>query len=278
MYDFSSFKMARETGIYRLNEAKADETYKGQLNLFADALEAELKKISPAIEKIAKDESLSGPGKAFNIARYLVQAWNAIEAKAERTITELEDVAAQISKKITSKPYGYGLENVERLLMAQEVREVLYKEAASNGGTLKLRVNYIKACEDGSDPLFCYAIESAPKYRQILDDSTLARGKATRAEREHPDEIQQIKLLDVLRSAYDYVLYHSKELLKNAGLGAVNYDWGKIEFIPKDGASYEIKLLSLRHVKSVQLLDEHRTTARQAQKAGLDTGNTGANA
>ncbi len=269
MYSFSGFEMAKKTGAARLTEAKADGTYFKQLESFADTLEAELKKIAPAVEKVVKDESLSAAGKAFTIAKYLVQCWNAIEKKADGVIVELEQVQAQIGKKINAAPYGYALDPVERLLLAQEVRQQIYKEMATEEGPYRLRALYMKACEDGSDPLFCYSVETAPRYHQVFDDKVLLQGKGIRAKREHPEEVRQLELLDVLRGAYDYVLYHAKTMLKDAGLPATNYDWGQVEFVPKDGANYEIKLLSLRHMKSAQLSENHRTTARQAELAGL---------
>jgi hypothetical protein len=59
-------------------------------------------------------------------------------------------------------------------------------------------------------------------------------------------------------------------MLKDAGLPATNYDWGQVVVCPQGRLqTIEIKLLSLRHMKSAQLSENHRTTARQAELAGL---------
>jgi len=272
-FDFSGVKMAADVARARFNEAGAPESYHNKVTTFEGAIRDILTRFEPIVSATSTDTSLSAQGIQKLRVQRLCQCWNAIEALAVSEYGDLEKIIRDTEAKAALlKPYLEGGDPVLKLLQAQEVRAALRPRINDSPGRRLVMLAYQKACESGNDALLCYAIESAPTAAPILDKETIKKGKAARARAENPQAVRDAELFKLLKETLDYCLHQAKKAVIDAGLGMVNFDWGRVEFVSKEGALYEVKLLSLRPIRSKYVDPEglYKTTALKAQKAGLD--------
>ncbi len=259
--EYSGIKMALGVGKARLTEAGGTEAHHAQLESYAAKLRAIIEGVMPSLQAIGNDGRLSDQGKRASTQEHLVRAWNQLEGVTEPLFRELGQVTEQVESKIAVKPFASGNPVVDEM-QAQEVRALIRPMENS-----KVRYTYMRLCESGADTLFIHAVETAPVSFPILPLADIQKGRDIRAKNEHPQEVKEVAILKVLRNAYEYLLHHSKRVLKDIGLNSAEFDWGRIILNPTTGT---ISIGTMRPYTNPEITRKNVTTPSKAKAAGYD--------
>ncbi len=263
---YSSMKMALETGKVMVTKAGGQKIHTDVLDTFVESLVKILDACHGNLELIHKNEGLSRSGKAEASLPYFVKSWNALDDLAKANLDERDIIIDQLKKQITPRPFNSGNPIIDEL-RAAEIRKELKGSLADVTGRMRVRQSYLDACQNGNNPLLCHALETAPG-KAFLTTEDIEKGKMLRAKSEHPQQVRDLEIYQVLRVALDYPYMHSKRILKNLGMPIVELDWGRIALQQIDN-SKTIRLVSMRKYIMHDVVGFNKTTEMAAAKAGL---------
>ena len=128
-------------------------------------------------------------------------------ASVEGLISSLDNDAAKIEdsllRSLMTKPDD----------IVSELRKQQARVDFGNIADLMQPVTYLAACQAGTDDLSCAAVEEAGVFGKLLDDATIAKGRAVRASRQQPDKAQALREIKVVIDvAYRAVLQAKRDL------------------------------------------------------------------
>lgn len=168
----------------QLDEERLDDAKRGveAMLAFADAFLVKR-------DSIKTDPDLTRDGMRRRMETEAVKANESIQASATRRIGAVDERIAELTAQM-----GAGL--VSSIDGARAVLMVERRAAAAAIDPLLLPQKYLALCASAADDLTCEAIEQAPALALLVDASTIAEGRATRAARQHPvlaDELRQLR-------------------------------------------------------------------------------------
>ena len=262
---YSGMKLALGTGKAMVEKAGGQPIHTTVLDTFVASLVTIIDALHGNLELIYKNQNLSGSGKADASLPYYVKAWNALDDLAKSSLDERDMVISQLQAQIQPRPYSSGNPIVDEL-RAQEIRRELRSSLSDSAGRYKVRADYLKACEDGSNPQFVHACETSPA-KVIITPEDQEKGRMLRARAEHPQQVRDLEIFRVLRDALDYPFSYAKRIIKDLGMPVVGLDWGRVA-LEQNGNSQNIKLVSMRKYIFCDIEKLNKTTEAAAAKAG----------
>lgn len=234
-----------------LRKISAPEAFLNRADTFAAPIKGILGKVDMVYTKYQLDASLSNSGKLIRITEALARSWNEMEAYISGELRPLDEIITGFQNKIRVAPYTGG-NVVADMLIDQEVRVLLRPLIMDSEGIHKIRKLYLDRCKDGTDPQLIRAIEQAPQSFPILTPDDIVQGRQIRAKSENPDAMRQLELYQTLRDGFNYIIYHSKNMLINSGFNVAQYDWGTVKFTEGNGAC-TVTPLNYRQLNSPRL-------------------------
>ena len=161
-------KLALGTGKVMVEKVGGQPIHTAVLDKFVESLVKVVEDLHGNLELIYKNQGLSSSGKADASLPYFVKSWNALDDLAKASLDERDMVISQLQAQIQPRPYSSGNPIVDEM-RSKEIRDELRSSLADSAGRYKVRADYLKACTDGSNPLFVHACETSPAHVPVKD-------------------------------------------------------------------------------------------------------------
>ncbi|RJP79946.1 MAG: hypothetical protein C4522_08700 [Desulfobacteraceae bacterium] len=190
-----------------------DELIKMQVSLhamdgqfFADLLAATIEKL-----KLIGQEYGDSKKRVEAAGQLLKVAYTQILARQSNLQSGFNTRLRQLELSRVLKRYA-GKDKVVDELQNAEIRLALYGKSAT-----EINMLYQMACADLSDLQLCEALESAPKYLDLLTPEQIEKGRSIRLNKQYPFETLEIEILNERLEQMRLLVFRSLETLRNYG-------------------------------------------------------------
>ena len=144
--------------------------------------------------KIKSDPEANETGKTRRLKEAANKTAAAIDALTVGFIKEMDDRIAELNTAIARLAAGQADDTIQTLLK-QEARALARKV-----DPLLVASDYILLCQNGRDDLSCRALEEAGHFDRLLNATTIDEGKAHRAARLTPNQTEDRRQLQEMRT------------------------------------------------------------------------------
>ncbi|MFH2064488.1 MAG: hypothetical protein ABIK15_04750 [Pseudomonadota bacterium] len=169
--------------------------------------------LSDTIEKLKQISQDYGDSKkrAEAASQLLKSAYQKVLARQTNLQSGFNTRLRQLELSRVLKRYA-GKDKVVDELQNAEIRRVLHGKSAT-----EINMLYQMACNDLSDLQICEALESAPKYLDLLTAEQVEKGRSIRLNKQFPFETLEIEILNERLEQMRLLVFRSLEQLQNYG-------------------------------------------------------------